>query len=151
MGPPDWGDSPMRRPGRRAALLTLILAGAVACLDSSEPVAGTLKVVLTKPAGADGAIMFTLAGPPPSAPGEPSAGAGLVFWGGGARFAAANPVKVLLTGTLANGQTILTFAVNDVNKASQYSATILQVAADNGTYAQRNVGVNSGYALQVTR
>lgn len=147
MGPSDWGDSPMRRPGRRPALLTLIFAGVVACLDSSEPVAGTLKVVLTKPAGADGAIMFTLAGP--SAPAQPSAGAGLVFWG--VRFAAANPVKVLLTGTLANGQTILRFAVNDVNKASQYSATILQVAADDGTYAQRNVGVNGGYILQVTK
>ena len=137
----------MRRPGRRAALLALILAGAGACLDSSEPVAGLLKVVLTKPAGADGAIMFTLAGP--SAPAEPSAAAELVFWG--PPFAAANPVKVLLTGTLANGQTILTFAVNDVNKAGQYAATILQVAAGDGTYAQRNVGANSGYALKVTK
>lgn len=137
----------MRWPLRRAALLTLVLVGAVACLDSSEPVAGTLQVVLTKPAGADGAIMFTLAGP--DAPALAFAGAGLLFWG--PPFAGANPVKVLLTGALANGQTILTFAVNDVNRASQYSATILQVAADDGTYAQRNVGVSSGYALTVTR
>jgi len=137
----------MNRTMRRAALVTLVLAGAIACLDSNEPVAGTLRVVLTKPPGADGAILFALAGP--SAPVTPGAGAGLVLWG--APFAGRTPVKVLLTGSLTNGQTILTFAVNDVNKASQYSASILQVAADDGTYAQRNVGPFSGYALQVTR
>ena len=147
MGASDSGDSSMNRPLRRAALVTLVLAGAVACLDSSEPVAGTLKVVLTKPAGADGAIMFTVAGP--SAPVTPGAGAGLVLWG--APFAGRAAVKVLLTGALNTGQTILTFAVNDANKASQYSATILQVAADDGTFAQRNVGPFSGYALQVTK
>ncbi len=139
----------MNRTRRRVAIVSLLLAGASACLDSSEPVFGTLKVVLTKPAGADGAIMFALTGP--SAPATPGAGAGLVLWGTRFGGGGANAVKVLLTGPLANGQTIFTFAVNDVNKASQYSATILQVAADDGTYAQRNVSPLSGYALQVTR
>ena len=142
----------MRRPRRRAALLALVLAGVAACLDGAESPAGTLRVVLTKPPGADGAIMFTLAGPGGAgAPATPGAGAGLVFWGAPFAGATAPPVKVLLTGALANGQTILTFAVNDVTKASQYSATILQVAADDGTYAQRNVGAGSGYVLTVTR
>jgi len=136
----------VRLPRRRGALLALVLAGVAACLDGSESPAGTLRVVLTKPAGADGAIMFTLAGP--RAPATAVPGGGLVFWG--SPFGGANLVKVLLTGALANGQTILTFNVNDVNRVDEYTATILQVAADGGTYAQRNVGAG-GYAITVTR
>ena len=137
----------MKLRHRPATLLTLVIVGVAACLDSSESPAGTLRVVLSKPAGADGAILFTLAGP--RAPATAKPGAGLVFWG--APFGAANPVKVLLTGALANGQTILTFNVNDVHRVDEYTATILQVAADGGTYAQRNAGAGSGYALTVTR
>jgi hypothetical protein len=140
----------MNRRMRWMAFAAVVLATAAGCKKdnpTTPATPGTLKVVLTKPAGVDGAILFTLGGP--SAPTTPAAGTGLAFWG--SPFSGGTPVKVVLTGTLANGQTILTFGVNDVSKANQYTATILQVAADTATYIMRNVGAGGGYSLSVTK
>jgi hypothetical protein len=133
----------------RRALAAAVVAAAAACGGDKTvgPVAGTLKVVLTRPGGAgpEGAILFSLSGP--AAPASPAAGSGLAFWG--QAFSGAVPVKVMLTGPLANGQTLLTFSVNDVSKAAQYTATIVQVAADTAPYPL--VSTAAGYSLSVTK
>jgi hypothetical protein len=135
----------------RRALAVLVVGAAAACGGdkTTGPRAGTLKVLLVRPAGAgpEGAILFTLSGP--TAPSTPVPGAGLAFWG--PPFGGGNPVRVLLTGSLTNGQTLLTFSVNDVNQVAQYSANILQVAADTAPYPLTNSGGGLGYALTVKK
>jgi hypothetical protein len=135
----------------KRSLAALALAAAAACGGdkATGPKAGTLQVVLTRPntAGPEGALLFTLSGP--TAPASPVAGAGLTFWG--QPFTGGNPVNVLVTGALANGQTVLTFSVDDVNKVAQYSAAITQVAADTAPYPVTNFAGGSGYLLTVKK
>jgi hypothetical protein len=128
----------------RRALAAAALALALACGgDSTGPVAGTLKVSLTTPnSGQDGAAIIVLSGP--AVPVAVSAGTGLTLWGGPVTTATA---KVVVTGSLVTG-TILTLQVDDVNKVSQYSATLQQIAASTAPFALRSI---AGYTLSVTK
>lgn len=141
----------MRPRSMRRTLAALALGAAVACGGdkATGPKAGTLQVVLTRPnsAGPEGALLFSLTGP--GAPANPVPGAGLTFWG--QPFSGATPVNVLVTGTLANGQTVLTFSVDDVNKVAQYSAAITEIAADTAPYPITNFAGGSGYVLTVKK
>jgi len=134
---------------RTLAALALVAAAACGGDKTTGPKAGTLQVVLTRPssAGPEGALLFTLSGP--TAPANPVPGAGLTFWG--QPFTGGNPLNVLITGTLSNGQTVLTFHVNDVNQVAQYSAAITQVAADTAPYPVTNFAGGSGYVLTVKK
>ncbi|HXF95387.1 MAG TPA: hypothetical protein VNI61_04730 [Gemmatimonadales bacterium] len=131
---------------RRVLVLGVALGvlGGLSCKDSTGPVAGTLKVKLTMPganSGLDGAILFTLTGP--TAPGAASAG------GPGLRVfhqALAPTMKVAVTGTLASGAVVMTFAVDDVRQ--RYTATLEQVAATAGYQLRSSL---NGYSLSVTR
>jgi hypothetical protein len=126
---------------RRTALAAVF--GALACSGSTGPVAGTLKVTLSSPnSGADGAAIVVLTMPTP--PGAVAGGAGLTLWGGPVTTTTA---KVVLTGTLSNG-TVLTLDVDDVNQASQYHATLQQVATATPPYGLRAL---TGYSLMVTK
>ena len=121
----------------------LVLLAASSCdRGPSGPVAGTLKVKITMPQGSsgnDGAILFTVTGP--AVPASAAAGAGFQAYS----QPLTQTTKHVVTGTLATGATILTFAVDDVRQS--YTATIQQVAATN--YALRTA--LTGYSLAVTR
>ena len=130
---------------RRVALSLGLAAGAIAGLscgrDPTGPQPGVLQVRLAIPfpnSGADGAILFTLAGP--AAPTAAIAAPGLQVFHGGL----APVTKYAIVGTLSNNATILTLQVTDVRQ--QYSATVTQVAAS--TYQLRAL---SGYAVTVVR
>jgi len=129
------------RRGLVVAGMTLL----VTCKGDTGPTAGLLKVNLTTPnSGLDGAAVVVLSAP--LAPGAVTPGAGLALWGGPVTTATA---KVALTGTLSTG-TILTLQVDDVNKVSQYSATLQQVAATSGGGFLVRPSL-TGYSLAVTR
>lgn len=125
----------------RVVLLAMAVAGALSCGDDGTgPRAGTLAVHLATPhAGADGAILFTVASP--TAPAAASAPAGLrIFYdslGATTTFA--------VTGTLPAG-IIAHIQVEDVSRAGEYSAAIQQVAA-----ADYSLRALTGYSLTVAR
>lgn len=127
----------------RRAFAATAVATVIACSgDGTGPVAGTLKVNFTTPnSGADGAVMLLLSSP--VAPTSAAAGAGLAFWGAPI---ASTSAKLVITGTLSTG-TILTLQVDDVNKVSQYSVTVLQVGASSG-FGLRAL---SGYSATVVK
>ena len=103
---------------------------------------GTLKVRLTAPAAnADSAIQFTIIGPAPLT--SVTAGTGLRLF---QQPLGGTTTRLALTGSLANGATILTIGVPDVGAFSEYSGTIEGVAQAN--YQLR---VLNGYALALTR
>ena len=131
-----------RHARMRLAVLVLVqVLGVLACGDDGTgPRAGTLAIRLGTPhAGADGAILFTVAGP--VAPAGASAPTGLrVFYdslGATTTFA--------VTGTLPAG-TIARIQVEDVGRAGEYAAVIQQVAA--ADYTMRQL---AGYTLTVAR
>lgn len=103
---------------------------------------GTLLVRLTAPAAnADSAIEFTISGPAPLT--SVTAGTGLRLF---QQPLGGTTTGFALTGSLANGATILTIGVPDVGAFSQYSGSIQGVAQAN--YQLRAL---NGYALAVTR
>lgn len=121
-------------------LVGLALLGAGSCSDSSGPVAGELTVSLVTPnPGNDGAILFTVTGPALLT--SATAASGLRVFaqplGMATRFA--------VTGTLTNGA-VLIVGVADLSKATQYSATVQNVAAPD--FQLRSL---SGYSLTVSR
>jgi hypothetical protein len=131
--------SARRRSFAVVAVVSLLACGG----NSTGPVAGMLKVNLTSPnSGFDGAAVVVLSMPTP--PGSVAAGSGLTLWGGPVTTTSA---KVVLTGTLSNG-TILTLDVDDINQASQYSATLQQVAQSSAPYVVRSL---LNYSLTVTK
>jgi len=105
---------------RRLAWTLILLGAALACERGSS--AGILKVNLTTPnSGADRAILFTVTGPGTLRGATPRAG--LRLFNQPLRMTN----KIALTGTLSTG-TILAIEVPDVSRASEYTATIQQVA-----------------------
>lgn len=122
-------------------LLAIAVAGALSCGDDATgPRAGTLEVRLATPnAGADAAILFTVAGP--VAPTAVSAPAGLRVFadslGAVTTFA--------VTGTLPAGP-IARLQVEDVGRVGEYAAAIQQVAA-----ADHTLRPLAGYSLTVAR
>lgn len=132
--------------GLRRALAATAVVLVVACKgDSTGPVPGALTVNLTTPnSGSDGAVMLVLTSP--VAPNSVAAGSGLLLWGAPVSSTSA---KLVLTGTLSTGP-ILTLQVNDINKVSQYSVSLQQVAATAaGGFAKRNS--LAGYSANVTK
>jgi hypothetical protein len=130
------------RGALRRVALAAALAGAAACLDATSP-GGILKVTLATPTptpGADGAILLTVTGP--TALTSVAAVAGLRVF--------AEPLsttnRFAVTGPLPNG-VLLTIGVRDVTRASQYVATIQDVAAAT-TYQLRAL---AGYSLTISR
>ena len=122
-------------------LATMLFAAAGSCSSSSGPVAGMLTVSLRTPnPGADGAILFTVTGP--QAITSVTAGTGLRVFSQPLSMV----TKVALTGPLTSGA-ILTIGVADVGKATQYSATVQEVAAASD-YQLRSL---AGYGLTVSR
>ena len=124
----------------RLALLGLVLL-ALGCKDDvagSTPV--TLQVVLTSPnSGQDGSAVVMISGP--ATPRSVSAVAGLQLWGAPVQSAVSS---VALTGVLSNG-TLLTFET-DAKFASQFTATLREVAKSDATVALRDL---TGYSLAV--
>jgi hypothetical protein len=123
-----------------AACVTL----GVNCGDDPPTVSGPgmLLVRLTAPAAnADSAIEFTITGPAPLI--SVTAGTGLRLF---QQPLGGTTTGFALTGSLANGATILTIGVPDVGAFSQYSGSIQGVAQAN--YQLR---VLNGYALALTR
>jgi len=125
-------------------VVAALLATAVACgKDNTGPVAGTLKVKLTVTpnSGLDGAILFSVTGPVvPSAVG---AGSGFRVFG----TATGTTSTFAVTGTLSTNSVVMTLTVDDITKVSQYSASVLSVAAAS-TYI---LETTSGYTLKVTK
>jgi hypothetical protein len=130
------------------ATTTLVIAALIATLAAcggggTGPVAGILKVKLatTPNSGLDGAVLLTVTGP--VIPSGAAAQTGFRLFG----TPTATTNKFAVTGTLATGSTLFTIDVPDINKVSQYSATIQQVAAAS------NFGLRSltNYALSVTK
>jgi hypothetical protein len=121
---------------RRFAWTVMLLGGALACERGSS--AGILKVNLTTPnSGADRAILFTVTGPGTLRSATPRSGLRLF----NRPFGTTN--KVALTGTLSTG-TILAIEVPDVSKASEYTASIQQVATP-----AHQLRALTGYSLTV--
>ena len=120
-----------------------LLAGALACSkDTTGPVAGTLKVKLTVTpnSGLDGAALFSVTGP--AVPSAVGVGSGFRLFG----TATGTTSTFAVTGTLSTNSVVMTLTVDDINKVSQYSATMLSVAA----LSTFTVRPPSGYTLRVT-
>lgn len=131
------------RLGRGFRMAAAVVLAAACGGDSTGPVAGPLKVSLTTPnSGQDGAAIIVLTGP--AAPTAVTAAPGLTLWGGPVTSTTA---KIVVTGTLAAGQ-VLTLQVDDVHQASQYSATLQQVASSTTPFALRSL---TGYALSISK
>ena len=130
--------------GPRAALaLALLLVGAGSCIDGggpTGPVAGVLKVSLTTPnPGADGAVLLSITGP--KALTSVTAVAGLRVFA--ESLSTSNHFAV--TGPLTNGP-IFTIGVADLSQAGTYTATVVDVAAND--YTLRAL---TGYSLTVSK
>lgn len=130
----------LRRPLAAACVALLAACGG----GSTGPVAGSLKVNFTTPNnGHDAAVLLLLT--MPAQPAGATGAAGLTVWG--TPFTSTT-AKLVVTGTLATG-TILTLQVDDVNKVSQYNASLQSVAADSaGSYLPRAL---SGYSVSITK
>jgi hypothetical protein len=122
-------------------LALLVLTGCGGGDDGpSGPVAGPLRVVLTSPNTDDGAVMFQVTGVVDSV----VAPSGITLY---QSVPGPNVIRVIATGTITSGNSLMTLYVADVARASSYSTQLLQVAAA-GTYAQRPVGT---YGLVVQK
>ena len=130
-----------RRVRFALAVLVVVFAGMSCGKDATSPQPGVLKVHLTSPnPGLDGSIMLTVNGPAMLT--SATAPAGLrVFY----ETFGATATKLIVTGPLPAG-TVVEIGVDDVNRVSQYTAVIHQVAATN--YALRSP---TGYSLAVTK
>jgi hypothetical protein len=129
-----------------AMALGLTLVG-ISCAKD-EPTAlktpGTVRVNLTTPhSGLDGAAVVVLSGP--ATPRSVTPGAGLTLWGAPVETPQS---RVALTGVL-NAGTILTLEIEDIELASQYTATLHEVANGDSTVAIRSP--LSEYSLVVVR
>ncbi len=128
--------------GRLATLTCVLAVLGVACSnDPSGPVAGALTVTLAT-ANQDGAMLLDISGPDIGAVTAGSAAIAYVA----TRVVSTTTVRIVVAGNLASGA-IVTFAVPDVNGASSYTATVVEVADRQNQLRSR---LNE-YALSVTR
>jgi hypothetical protein len=130
---------------RLAGLLLLALLPILACGDDGPtevaPVPGTLSLHLTTPHPDDHAILIRLEGPGPIQNVE----AYDTRWQAFSRDSG-SAVSTAIFGPLSSG-IILEFAVPDVNRSAQYSATIVEVAS-----ADHRLRISlSGYQAAITR
>ncbi|MBT8397371.1 MAG: hypothetical protein HKO65_12895 [Gemmatimonadetes bacterium] len=130
---------------RRVLVALLVLTGgfALSCGDSGpsgpdpskDPVAGWLKVRLTTPNADDGGIMFAISGGQIDS--VKSAYSEFYMSSVGASK------RVIVAGTLPTGSIVAEILIPNIEQASNYSATVEQVAAKD-TYQQRSA---SGVSL----
>jgi hypothetical protein len=129
---------------RSAWIFALVAALSVSAACSNDPVAvvphaGTLTLRLTTPHVDDGALTFTLSGPPIN--NVTAANASLRLF---ARRSGDSMVVGILVGDLANGG-VVTLYVPDVTAVASYSAHVLEVA-DRDDVLRASI---AGYALSV--
>jgi hypothetical protein len=113
----------------RILLGTLALVGLSACGggggdggNGNNPVPGNLTVALTAQSSAPGAVMFTVSGGTINS---------VTVSGGYHKYEttlSGTSRRVLITGNVTAGA-LVTIAVPDINKVSQYNATVNQVSA----------------------
>ena len=113
-----------------AGLLLLACSG-----EYTGPVSGTLNLSLTSPQGAQGAVLFTVSGGPV----DTVEAVGYELYS--ARVDAST-WRVIVVGELASG-TVAQIRIPDNRQASQYMATVHQVALRSG-YAPRDP---AGYTI----
>jgi hypothetical protein len=114
---------------RSGWILTLVAVLSVSAACSNDPVAvvphtGTLTLRLTTPHVDDGALTFTLSGPPINNVTAANASLRLFTRGGGSGD---STIIGVLVGDLATGA-VVTLYVPDVTAVAHYSAHVLEVA-----------------------
>lgn len=128
----------MKRPS--AMLLIVALGAAPSCGEGTGPTAGVLNVSLVAPAADPaGALILSLTGPDALMSASPGAGLRLFAQELGVT------TRVALTGTLTNG-VVLTIGVADARRASQYVATVEEVAGQD-----LQLRSPAGYSLTVSQ
>jgi len=130
----------------RILLGILALVGLSACGgdggNGSNPTPGNLTVALTAQSSAPGAVMFTVSGGTINS---------LAVNGGYHLYQTtlnATSRRVLVTGNVTAGA-LVTIAVPDIKKASQYNATVNQVAARSGAAIPYQQLTTSGFTIDV--
>jgi hypothetical protein len=131
----------MNRSGWIFALMAALSVSAACSKDpvAIVPHAGTLTVRLTTPHVDDGALSFTLSGPPINNVTAANASLRLFTRGSGQ-----STIVGVLVGDLANGP-VVTLNVPDVTAAAGYAAQVLEVADRNDALR----APLAGYALSV--
>lgn len=127
-------------------LTCLVLAGSVGCSDSEttappSPTPGMLTLQLITPNSADGAVRLVLDGPDIGLITAVQADA-MVF-----TRSSGSQRSIAVLGTTVTGG-LLRFEVPDVNQASRYQATLVEVAGVSGSELRSDLG---GYELDVVR
>ena len=100
----------------------LVLALACGGDDSTGPAAGTLVVSLTTPNSDDGGILFSVTGGEINTPTELTSSY-VVF----SRATGLTSINGVVVGDITAGS-LATFEVPDIDQASSYTATIIEVA-----------------------
>jgi hypothetical protein len=118
----------------RALMLAVLLCS---CSGSTGPASGVLKVQLGSLQGDEGAVLFTIAGGPVE---SVQAVSGTVH----SMQLDANTLRVVVTGDLSSGE-MAHVRIADVSLASNYSATVNQVAA-RSTYTLHDP---AGYSISL--
>ena len=134
----------MRKVATLSRYWLVVVAGALGMLTGcsgqpSAPVAATLQVSLSTPFNDDGALLFTVTGGRVDSVDAP----GYTLYTSQTDPAT---LQVILTGNLSPG-IVAHVHIPDERGASQYSATISQVAA-RGTYIERDP---ASYRLELKR
>jgi hypothetical protein len=133
---------------KRATLAVAVLLAATTTLSCGSdttrppptPVPGRLTVSLITPAPDDGAVILRLQGPSIS---DVTGRAGLqVYW---RSISDGEATAIVVSDVIANGTTMLTFAVPDVRDAAAYSVSVLDAAS---TANEPRASVN-GYGASV--
>jgi hypothetical protein len=130
----------------RILLGTLALVGMSGCGgdggNGSNPTPGNLTVALTAQSSAPGAVMFTVSGGTINS---------LAVNGGYHLYQttlSATSRRVLVTGNVTAGA-LVTIAVPDIKKASQYNATVNQVAARSTAAIPYQQLTSGGFTIDV--
>lgn len=110
--------------------------------NGNNPVPGNLTVSLTAQSSAPGAVMFTISGG--GITGVTVSGSYHLY----ATTLSPTSRRVLVTGNVTAGA-LVTIAVPDINKASQYNVTVNQVAARSGAAIPYQQLASGGFTVDV--
>ena len=125
-----------------AVISALVLGSCETDAGPKQPVPGALTFELQTPNAQDGALLVQLSGPALTVGAVSATGAGNQLF---ARMSGST-LKVAVFGTIQAGP-VFTVSVPDLARASQYSATVSEVA-DAGNALR---GSLTGYAVRVKR
>lgn len=130
----------------RVSLIGALALASINCggggTENNDPTPGALSVVFASPSPGDGAVILTITSAG-VAPTSFTAGAGLQLFASGAPSTTS---RVVLTGALNTGSTILTMAVPDTRDDEDYTVTVDQVSST--TYTIRAL---TGYTATVEK